>query len=249
MDKRGQLPAARAVAMMLRPLDKRRAAEAAVVAANSHYVAARVRKFWDIDPTVIYPPVDTAKFAVGQSSVNGREERILSSLPDTYVLGASRFIPYKRLDLVIKAGERAGLPVVLAGDGPERARLQLLADNASVPVVILGRPSTELLSELYRRAAVYIFPAVEDFGIMPVEAMASGTPVIANQTGGAAESVVPGTTGFLVESFDSSETTALIHKAERLNKRLIREHAATFDSAVFRHEIKHWVNTSIEDQR
>lgn len=241
LDRRGNNPAARAASKWLRPLDKKRAAEAVSVAANSKYVAARVQRYWDIDPRVIHPPVDTSRFNSALPVLNGEESVIASSLPETYILGASRFIPYKRLDLVIKAGERAGVPVVLAGDGPERARLENLATKATIPVTVLGRPSTALLCHLYRKALVFVFPPVEDFGIMPVEAMASGTPVIANRVGGAAETVIPGVTGHLVESFDSSEVSRVIQDAVHLNKEVIRRHAGSFDSNVFRQQVQNWV--------
>src|SRR5690606_22739556 len=123
---------------------------------------------------------------------------VASALPSAFVLGASRLVPYKRVDAAIIAGEAAGLPAVIAGDGPDRARLAALAARASIPVTFLGRTSDALLRELYRRATVYVFAPIEDFGIMPVEAMAAGTPVIARDIGGAAETVVDGVTGALV---------------------------------------------------
>ncbi len=121
------------------------------------------------------------------------------------MLGASRFIPYKRLDLVIAVGERAGRPVVLAGRGPELERLRAVGAAASVPVHVVEGPSTALLRALYQTTDLFVFPAVEDFGIMPVEAMAAGAPVLAQALGGTAESVVPGLTGALITFDDPDE--------------------------------------------
>ena len=123
------------------------------------------------------------------------ESQQLVALLDGFVLGASRFIPYKQLELVLLTGEASGRPVVLAGDGPEEQRLRELAEAARVPVHFVIAPSTPLLYALYQRCAVFVFPALEDFGIMPVEAMAAGAAVVARSEGGTAESTIDGATG------------------------------------------------------
>ena len=94
-------------------------------------------------------------------------------------------MPYKNLTRVIEAGEAVGLPVVLAGSGPEEPVLREVAARASTDVTFVPGPSDAMLFSLYQSATAFIFPAVEDFGIMPVEAMACGTPVIAYEVGGA----------------------------------------------------------------
>jgi glycosyltransferase involved in cell wall biosynthesis len=192
MDGRGEGTVARAGSALLRPLDRRRAGEAAAVAGISEFVRKRIEDTWQRDAAVIYPPVETTAIqsvADWRTQLSPAELALLATLPTEFVLGASRFIPYKRLDLVISAGEEVGIPVVLAGGGPEKSRLQAQAAEASVPVVIVDDPSTALLYALYQRAAVFVFPPLEDFGIMPVEAMALGTPVVANAAGGSAETV------------------------------------------------------------
>ncbi len=140
----------------------------------------RIATAWGVEARVIFPPVEVTEIQRVHNwaaRLTGEDSEIFAGLPQGYVLGASRFIPYKRLDLVIRAGEAADRPVVLAGRGPELGRLRCAAAAARVPVTFVDRPSAALLRALYQQAAVFVFPAIEDFGIMPVEAMAAGAPV------------------------------------------------------------------------
>ena len=139
---------------------------------------------------MIYPPVDIERIHSFGGDLSDADNATVRALPPQFVLGASRFVPYKNVDAAISAGEILGLPVVLAGTGPDEPRLRALAERARTPVIFVGRVSDDLLIELYRRAALFVYMAVEDFGIMPVEAMACGTPVLVNEFGGARESVL-----------------------------------------------------------
>ena len=199
---------------------------------------------WGVDSRVIYPPVNVTEIQAvddWSTELTVEENETLATLPDTFVLGASRFIRYKRLDLVIRAGELSGCPVVIAGKGPELAKLRALAIAASVPVHIVVGPSAAMLNTLYQSALIYVFPAIEDFGIMPVEAMAAGAPVLAHSIGGTAESVVPGLTGALV-SFDSPEEIQEGLALALATKKTDREaHARTFAVERFRSEIFSWL--------
>ena len=170
------------------------------------------------------------------------ERAVFDSLPDGFVLGASRFIPYKRLQDVIKVGEAVDRPVVLAGRGPCIRDLEGAAAAASVPVRIVSAPSEALLYALYQHTALFVFPAVEDFGIMPVEAMAAGAPVLAQAEGGVAESVLPGVTGALIrfESPAEMREGAAVALATARSDRLSR--AKEFAAARFREEITAWVD-------
>jgi glycosyltransferase involved in cell wall biosynthesis len=219
----------------------------ATYAANSDFVRRRMAAAWGVEARIIYPPVDVTEIEQVEnwsSRLAAEEAAVLAGLPDGYLLGASRFVPYKRLDLVIEAGEAADRPVVLAGGGPELGRLRAAAETATVPVHFVGRPSTELLWALYQRAAVFVFPAVEDFGIMPVEAMAAGAPVLAQAVGGTAESVVPGLTGALT-TFASrasiKEGVAIALSTRRADR---CQHAGIFRAERFRDEIRAWVGAS-----
>ena len=161
LDRRGASAAVRAAAAVLKPLDVRRAREATAVACNSAFVADRIARTWGRSAEVIYPPVDIETIASGADwaeHLDPSEAQLLARMPHGFVLGASRMVPYKRLERVIRAGELAGRPVVLAGGGPQEGRLRAVAAHASVPVHFAGRVSDALLYALYQWAAVFVFP-------------------------------------------------------------------------------------------
>ncbi len=247
LDGRGRGRAARTVAAALKPLDRRRAQQPATYAANSDFVRRRMAEAWGVDAKVIYPPVDVSEIQrVGDwtARLTDEESDVMATLPEGYLLGASRFVPYKRLDLVIKAGEAAGRPVVLAGQGPELPRLQYVADSAAVPVRFVGRPSAAMLRALYQQAALFAFPAIEDFGIMPVEAMAAGAPVLAHEIGGTAESVVPGVTGALSTFRSPAAMREGVELALSTARAARIRHARKFRAERFRQEIRAWVGAA-----
>lgn len=240
LDGRGSAsPLARFASPALRALDRYRSLEADALAANSHFVARRIADVWERDSTVIHPPVDVAGFSQ-PSALTADERAVLAGLPTEFVLGLSRFIPYKRLDLVIATGEAAGVPVVLAGGGPLRDELRARGEAASVPVFVIDSPSTPLVRDLLRLAAAVVFPPVEDFGIVPVEAMAAGTPVIANAEGGAQESVVDGVTGTLVHDFGPSTLRAAVEVATACSPDACRARALDFSEDAFAARLLAW---------
>ncbi|MFD3811687.1 glycosyltransferase [Rhodococcus sp. NPDC058639] len=245
LDDRGASAAVKLASPPLRRLDRRRAAEGAQFAANSDFVRRRVERAWGVEARVIFPPVDTTRISSvpdWSTELSEPESSLLESLPDRFVLGASRFVPYKRLDWVIRAADLAGLPVVVAGSGPEETRLRKLADEARVPVRVLSRPSDEMLYALYQRAHVYVFPAIEDFGIMPVEARAAGARVIVNELGGASETVVEGVDGLHFRD-DSVESLAECIAAVDTVPRRGRGSVAELSSERFRADIRNWVSS------
>lgn len=244
MDARGTSLPVRLASVPLKALDRKRAREATAIAGISNFVSQRISEAWDRESTVIYPPVNVGDFDTAESGgFTPEEEATLAGLPGTFILGASRFIPYKRLDLVIAAGAAAGIQVVLAGNGPEMGALQARAALHPGLVTFVDRPSHRLLRELYRRALVYVFPPVEDFGIMPVEAMATGTPVIAARVGGASETVVDGVTGRLLDDFSGAELKAAIEAAAAIDPQACRDRAWDFDRQVFREKLTAWIAT------
>lgn len=191
--------------------------------ANSRFVAARIRRIYGRESTVVYPPVDVEAF--GEPEGEG-----------DYFLAGGRMVGYKRMDLAIEAANLGRLPLVVFGDGPERARLQAMAGPT---VSFVGTVSQQALVKLIRRARAYLFPGVEDFGILPVEAQAGGRPVVALAEGGALETVVDGVTGVL---FSEATAGALLEAVGRLasadiQPRACRENAARFGRARFEAEV------------
>jgi glycosyltransferase involved in cell wall biosynthesis len=188
--------------------------------AISHHVAGRIRRYYNRDAQVIYPPVDTDFY---------RPDAVA---PDTFALVVSALVPYKRIDLAIDACARARVPLLIAGDGPERVELERAAGSA---VRFVGRVTDDEIRSLYQRAAVVLLPGEEDFGIVPLEAQACGRPVVALGRGGACETVLAGETGELVEASDTEAfadaiTTAI---ARHYDSNHIRRHAERFGRARF----------------
>jgi glycosyltransferase involved in cell wall biosynthesis len=192
--------------------------------AISHYVAGRIRRYYNRDATVVYPPVDTEYFHPDAAA------------PERFVLVVSALVPYKRIDVAIEACRLAGVPLKIVGDGPERSRLER---TASTGVQFLGRRSNEEIRELYRRAAVTLLPGQEDFGIVPLEAQACGRPVVALDRGGTAETVVAGETGMLVgEATPQAFADAIASTLDRrFDSAVIRAHAERFGRARFGDEM------------
>jgi len=236
---RGLLP--RASAPALRRLDRRRVNQDASFVANSNYIGERIRASWGQEAKVIYPPVEAGQPS-NIAALGPAESAIASALPREFILGASRFVEYKRLDLVIETARLVGLPLVLAGDGPLYDDLESRASALDVRAVVVRNPTSELLDVLYRRAAVFVFPPVEDFGIMPIEAMSKGTPVVVNAVGGARESVELTGGGAVSSSQDPIALAQATKRALNIDMSSIPHRVLRLFSAErFRQEVKEWV--------
>jgi glycosyltransferase involved in cell wall biosynthesis len=172
----------------------------------------------------------------------------LEGLPSEFVLGASRFVPYKRLDWVIDAGSAVGTPVVLAGSGPEQRRLEYRAASAKVPVLFVVNPSDAMLYTLYQRSIAFIFPAIEDFGIMPVEAVAAGGKVIVWNVGGAAETVEELMGGVVLESKSCEGWRRAVDALSRIDTEAARKRVTRFDSKRFRNEVSEFVGVDCRNE-
>jgi glycosyltransferase involved in cell wall biosynthesis len=216
---------------MMRPVmarlarwDRDTAGRADRYVAISHYVASRIRRYYNRDATVVYPPVDTEYFHPDAAG------------PERFVLVVSALVPYKRLDVAIDACRLAGVPLTIVGDGPERARLER---GAGRDVQFLGRRSNQEIRDLYRRAAMTLMPGEEDFGIVPLEAQACGRPVVALDRGGTAETVIAGETGTLVsEAAPQAFADAIASTLDRrFDSAAIRAHAEQFSRARFGDEM------------
>lgn len=211
----------------LRRMDYRAAQQVDYFIANSKHVQTRIKQYYHRESTVIYPPVNTQRFSV-------------SSGEGEYFLVLGRQVAYKRLDLAVDAFNQLGLPLVVAGAGEEIKR-QRARSNSNIRY--LGRVPEAELPRLLSQAKALIYPQLEDFGIAPVEAMASGRPVIAYGAGGALETVIDGQTGVL---FDQQTPAALAEAVRRFQSTrwdaaAIRAHAEQFDEAVFKRAMKEFV--------
>ena len=206
--------------------------------ANSEFVGRRIRKFYGRDATVIYPPVDVNRLTVRQDK------------EDFYVT-ASRFVPYKRIDLIVKAySETPERRLIVIGDGPEMSKVKALAGPN---VELLGYQPFEVLRDHLQRARAFVFAAEEDFGISVVEAQACGTPVIAYGKGGALESVIglpeerptgvffyEQTSEALLEAIDYFECNVHLFKPANC-----RQNAERFSSEQFRAQFQGFVTTRL----
>ncbi|MDR2999348.1 MAG: glycosyltransferase [Microbacterium sp.] len=245
IDERGRSPLVRATAPYWKSLDRRRAAEVHSIAANSAFVQQRILDSWGRESRIIHPPVDTAEITEvpdWRERLDAAAADLLGTLPDAFVLGASRLVPYKRLDAVLEFAASVGLPAVIVGSGPDRPRLEQLAVDRGIRAHFLGAVSTPLLYALYQRATVFVFPPVEDFGIVPVEAMAAGARVIVNAVGGTAESVRHGVGGVQARRFAGEDAWAALDRALRLDRRAVPQQAARFARSEFISNLRAWVD-------
>jgi glycosyltransferase involved in cell wall biosynthesis len=183
--------------------------------AISDYVAGRIGRYYNRRASVVYPPVDTVFYRPGGLA------------PETHFLIVSALVPYKRIDLAIAGCRLAGVPLRIVGDGPERLRLERMADRT---VTFLGALSNESIREEYHRARAFILPGEEDFGIAPLEAQACGRPVVAFARGGARETVVDGETGVLFQDSTPASLAAALSRLATLgiDPVRVRQHAERF---------------------
>lgn len=224
---------ARMVLHYIRLFDSLSADRVDVFAANSNHVARRIWKTYRRKARVIYPPVDTEKFQLHEDK-------------DSFYLAMSRLVEYKRMDLIVEAfSDMPDKELIVIGDGPEFDRLE---KTAGPNVSLLGHQPDEAVQYYMQHARAFVFAAEEDFGIVPVEAQACGTPVIAYGKGGALETVVPGTTGlFFGEQSAAALKNAVEHFAsieERFVPGEIRQHAEKFSADRFRRELSNFVEAS-----
>ncbi len=220
------------ILLWLRQWDRLAADRVDQFIAISTEVQRRIAKVYRRDSALIFPPVDTGRFTQTATAEDG-----------DYFLVVSRLIPYKRVDLAVKAFTALKLPLLIAGEGRDRARLEALAGPN---VRFLGRVPDAELPGLFARCRAFLFPGYEDFGIAPVEAQAAGRPVIAYAAGGALDTVIEGVTGLF---FREPTPEALAEAVCRFNPRdfnpdVIRQHARQFDKRVFQRKLM----TLLEEQ-
>ena len=204
-------------------------------AVNSHTVARRVATYYRRDSEVIYPPVDTNAFEIAAPA----------DLEDYYLM-VGELVGYKRPDLAVEAFNRLGKRLVVIGGGEMLAHLRKIAKPN---VTILGPQPFDKLRHHYARCKALVFPGEEDFGIVPVEAMASGRPVIAFGKGGATETVLDGETGLLFNHQTIDDIIDAVERVERMDfdPEAIAAHAASFGENVFTRKMKAFIHKCLND--
>lgn len=207
----------------LRRWDLRTAARPDVYIVTSSAIAERVRRLYGRDSELIPPPVDLARYRVTEADAG-------------YYLVVSRLNPYKRIDLAVAAFNGSPYQLVVVGDGPDRAALEALAESN---VSFVGRRPDEEVANYYSGCRAVIFPGEEDFGLVPLEANASGRPVIAYRAGGALDTVIDGKTGLFFDEPTPAALRAAVARCDqtRWDRGELRRHAEAFGPDVFRTRI------------
>ena len=212
--------------------------------AISHYIAKRIKKLYDKEAIVIYPPVNCDKFTIGNTT-------------DEYYFTTSRMVPYKKMDLIVEAFKHMpDKKLLVGGDGPDFEKIKKIAPKN---VEMLGFLETNMLINYTQKAKAFIFAAEEDFGIAPIEAQACGIPVIAFGKGGALETIVGSfafeknvkktDTGIFFEKQTIESLTNAVEVFEQnkdiFDKNTIRNQALKFDTKRFEKEFKDTIENII----
>jgi len=191
--------------------------------ANSRYVAARIRRYYNRGSTVVYPPVDTTFYRPNPDP----------RVQDPGFLVVSALVPYKRVDVAIRACRQIGARLTVVGRGPEQARLETLGGS---DVQFRGWLGDDEIRDLYSSATAVLLPGIEDFGMVPVEAQACGCPVVAVGVGGARETVINGVTGVLAADGSVDAFAEALERCRRtsFDRDAIRGNALRFSREHFR---------------
>lgn len=202
--------------------------------ANSNYIASKIKKYYNRDSFVIYPGVNLNEFYIEGNNRN--------QMRKSYYLAVGRLMFYKRFDLIIKVFNKLSLPLKIVGSGPDKKRFEKMANKN---IEFVGRVYDNKLREYYNGAKALIFPQEEDFGLVPIEAMACGVPVIAYYGGGAKETVVERKTGIFFYSQTERDLEEAIKKFDLIkdsfNPQEIRSHALNFDKEIFKEKLKNTI--------
>ena len=202
--------------------------------ANSTLVKERIKKYYKRDAVVIPPPVRCSRFSISEKIGD-------------YYLAFSRLVPYKRFDIAVEACSELGKKLIVIGDGPEKERLEKLAAPC---VTFLGYQNDDTVNKYVSECKALLFPGEEDFGIVPVEVMAAGRPVIAYGKGGVLDSIIDGKTGVFFKEQTVGSLVDAINQFETMDfdPDKIREHALLFDENVFQKKIKTFVTVVVNKQ-
>ncbi len=199
----------------------------------SHYIAKRLQKIYGRPSTVIYPPVDIDHYE-------------LSEKKESFYLTASRLVPYKKIELIVEAfSHMPNRRLVVIGDGPQMAQVK---EKARKNIEVLGFQSDQVMKEMMQKARGFVFAAIEDFGIVPIEAQSCGTPVIAFGKGAVRETLIEGETGLF---FGEQTVSSICQAVERFEQRqwdpkACRAQAERFSLPRFQTEYRNWVREQTE---
>jgi glycosyltransferase involved in cell wall biosynthesis len=202
--------------------------------ANSEYIAKRIKKIYNRDATVIYPPVDVNSFKLEENK-------------EDFYVAASRLVSYKRISLIVEAfNKMPNKKLKVIGDGPEMSKILKMANKN---IEILGRKSQKDMIKTLQKAKALVFAADEDFGIIPVEAQSCGTPVIAFNKGGLKETVIENITGVFFEKQEVSHLVEAVNRFESLkfDAKIIRKNSERFSKERFEKEFKEFVEKKIKE--
>jgi glycosyltransferase involved in cell wall biosynthesis len=202
--------------------------------ANSNFVKERIKRIYNKTAKVIYPPVDMEKFKLYEK----KEE---------FYLTASRLVPYKKTKLIVEAfNKMPDKKLVVIGKGEEYQAIKRIAKSN---IEILGYQKDEILVDFMKKAKAFVYAAIEDFGIVPVEAMACGTPVVALNKGGTAETVINGITGVLFEKQSKEYIINAINlfEKQKFDFNIIRKEALKYDKKNFKKLFSEFVRQKIEE--
>ena len=215
--------------------------------ANSKYIQNKIKRIYDVDAQVIYPGVEAIYFQPVNEDVL-KEVREKYALPDDFVLVVSRLYDYKRIDWAIRACAKAGKQLIIVGEGPDKKYLRKIADNnPSIKFIGFVEDDKEVIA-LYHLASLLLFCGIEDFGLVPVETMAAGTPVFALKEGGTLETIKEGICG---EFFETEEELCNLLKdfdKRRYNSDEIRTQANNFSEEKFLHNLANYI-TQVYEQK
>jgi len=216
----------------LRKWDYKAAQRPGYYIANSSEVQKRIKKFYHRESEIVYPFVDTDKFEIGKNVKD-------------YFLIAGRMVPYKRNDIVIEAFNKLGLPLKVVGSGYGLDELKKLSQSDKIEFT--GRVTDDLMKKYMAECKAFIFPADEDFGIIMLEVMASGRPVIAFKKGGALEIVRENINGEFFDEQSSESVMDVVKKfsPKKYDPRLIRQYSFKFDKKIFQQKIKEFIQSKI----